>query len=138
LTQNAPIFEILQEESGFDVDRITTQVPQHPECIALSVREDLELVLRVMSNITDEIHFLKFDKIQIYRGGLDILSITFKGNNCGRSVYLEINDYRRRLHQLLRPTAERQIHLTALSTAACTIVGTFAVQNFCRSDPRVV
>jgi hypothetical protein len=41
----------------------------------------------------------KFDCIQIYRGGLDILRIEMTKNKCGRSAYIEINDYRRRLAQ---------------------------------------
>jgi hypothetical protein len=38
----------------------------------------------------------RFDRIVIYRGGLDILDLALKGNKGGRSAFVEINDYRRK------------------------------------------
>ena len=57
-----------------------------------------------MDELREELMLYRFDKIQIYRGGLDILCLTLQGNTSGRSVYLEINDYRRRIIAVLSPT----------------------------------
>jgi hypothetical protein len=54
------------------------------------------LVLKVMSQVSEELQLNRFDRIVIHRGGLDILDLVLKGNKGGLSAYVEINDYRRK------------------------------------------
>ena len=54
------------------------------------------MVLKVMSQVSEELQLTRFDRIVIYRGGLDILDLALKGNKGGRSAFVEINDYRRK------------------------------------------
>ena len=127
LTNNVPLVDIDLSEHVFDLDRILMTIQQDVTCVALSIREDLDLVLRDMDSIKEEIPFHKFDTIQVYRGGMAVLSITFTTNHCGRSVCLEINDYRRRLHQLLVPSASKQIITTAICTTLFVLVGQLVI-----------
>jgi hypothetical protein len=86
-------------------------IKEHPEAIALHVREDLLLLLSVMA-VKEELLLDKFDKVRIYRGdnnrwyllltsiAVDILRIQFP-NKCGRSAILEMTEYRRRVVSIL-------------------------------------
>lgn len=65
--------------------------------LAVSIREDVLLVLDMLEEMKNELLLERMDMIQLYRGGLDVLRIVLKNNNTGRSAYLEINDYKRRL-----------------------------------------
>ncbi len=91
-------------ESVVDYPAIIAATEKNPEMIALSGREDVKMVLETLKELHDELHIHQFDSIQIYRGGVDLLRVILKKENqVGRSVYVEINDFRRRTQQLWRP-----------------------------------
>jgi len=85
------------EVETLDFAQILKSIDNDPEAIALCVYKDLRLILGDIQEVAEELCLDKFDSIQFYRNGLNVLRIQLKGNNCGRSVYLEINDYRRYL-----------------------------------------
>jgi hypothetical protein len=104
--------EVINSELKWN--ELRTFVRSHHEAIALSAREDLLMILNVMELVATELMLDKFDQIQIYRGGLDVLRIStgvfllivvgrfsILGNKVGRSVFVEINEYRRRVNTLL-------------------------------------
>lgn len=104
LSGDNPLVTHVMEPTGLDnYEHLKKFVREHPEFISLSLRDDLLLTLQVLKEIHEELQLDKFDGIQIYRGGLDVLLIVNKGRQSGRTAYVEINDYRRRLHQLLNP-----------------------------------
>jgi hypothetical protein len=101
LQNNEPCISLVVAPNGdlatLDFGRIKEMVNQHTEAIALSAREDLSLLLAMMDQVNEWLMLDKFDTIQVYRGGLDLLSISIPGNKTSRSAYFEINDYRRRI-----------------------------------------
>ena len=96
--------ESIMEVDGYiDYEKLQQNVQTDTNLISLGAREDVILILKVLSEVHDVLHLEQFDSIQIYRGGVDLLRIVNKNRKTGRSVYVEINEYRRRLHQLLYP-----------------------------------
>jgi len=65
--------------------------------IRLSARDDLCLVLDFLRELQNEFHFELFDNIQIHRSGINLIRIKNKLQESGCSVFIEINDYRRRV-----------------------------------------
>ena len=76
-------------------------VEKNNELRALSAIDDLKMALEVLEKVREMLSIDTFDYIQFYRGGVDLLRIDctkLRGDSmCGRSVYFEINDCRRRL-----------------------------------------
>ena len=84
-------------------------IPSKPELIAINLNgvDDVLAVLRVLSLLKDDMHLNQFDSIRIHRGGVDLLLVLHTGGTSesgrrasGRSVYVEVNEYRHRLHQV--------------------------------------
>jgi hypothetical protein len=126
LSDDEPAISI--DVDTLDFDHILQQIKNEPEAIALCVCDDLSLILGVVKEVAEELCLDKFDSIQFYRGGLNVLRIRLNENKCGRSAYLEINNYRRRLMAVLQPHdrdwsfALLQIAFTALAVAGAVIV----------------
>ncbi len=74
-----------------DWNDIRKKVLTHQEIVVISAREDLSIQQHVLH---------KFDMIQIYKDGLDILRIVNTESQDGRSVHVGINDYRRNVQRL--------------------------------------
>lgn len=111
-------------EGSWNYDELETWIRSHTEFISLIVRDDLLLTFRVLREIHEELQLEKFDCVQIYRGGLDVLHIVNRGRETGRSAYVEINDYRRRLHMLLHP--DRNDLWVAIISAVIAATGALA------------
>lgn len=77
----------------------------NPDAIALTVHEDLLSIIDVMEGIAEELMLAKFDQIHFYHGGLDIFRITL-GNDVGRSVLVNVNDYRMRVNAVITQSHE--------------------------------
>jgi len=120
LSDDTPI--ITMELQTLDFQAIKDFVTSHPEAIALSVRDDLILILQVMQQVKDELLLDKFDCIQIYRGGLDILRITITSNKNGRSAIVEMNDYRRRLAQAIVAPWDKYPYTTGIFVSILSLV----------------
>ena len=56
-------------------DSLKEFVGSHPEAIAISMREDLLVILGIMQEVADELNLEYIDQIRIYRGGLNIFRI---------------------------------------------------------------
>jgi hypothetical protein len=66
----------------------------------------------------------KFDAIQVYRGGVDLVRITFtQQNQAGRSVYLEVNDFRRRLLHAHLESKAHNPYMLMFFGGALTLLG---------------
>jgi len=117
------------EPYNIDFDKIIEIVREHPEAIALSIREDLILTLKLLEEVKDEIMIHRFDKFVIYRSGLNIFSITFKNNKSNRVIYLEINDYRRRLMNYLKPKDWTPYVTTLVFVTLTAIMNYFLYKN---------
>ena len=96
-------------KDSLDFKAFIDKVNKDPEFVAVSARNDLILILDVLNEVKDELLLEKMDSIQIYRGGVDLLAIknTVNGGN-GRSAFVEINDYRRRLRTTLQSKLTHQ------------------------------
>jgi len=72
-----------------------------PELVALNANQDVAMALELLGKLQKHFALDKFDYVQVYRGGVDLVRLDYiaKYNSrpCGRSVYFEINEYRRRL-----------------------------------------
>ncbi len=79
---------------------IEAAIPSNTELIALSAVADVLCILRVLQEVKDIAHLDQFDSVQIYRGGIDLLRVVNSTRHVGRSVYVELNDFRRRLQQV--------------------------------------
>lgn len=97
ISQDTPLCEEKVEET-IDFKSIQEKIHNQHKIIA---RDDLEVILDVLRDVQEELALNQFDSIQICRWGLDLLRITNTTRKVGRSVYIEINDYRGRLHQVL-------------------------------------
>ena len=91
------------EKDGIDYDQVLKTIETDVNIIALSARDDLRLVIASLQLVHEELHLDQFDGIQIYRSGLHLIRIRNTDRSTGRIVYVEINDYRRRLQSLLLP-----------------------------------
>ena len=82
---------------------------KNKELCALSAIDDLKVALEVLEKVGEMLFIDTFDYIQFYRGGVDLLRIDctkLRGDiMCGRSVYFEINDCKRRLSPYVRDVA---------------------------------
>lgn len=87
------------------------QAKSHPEMISLCAEEDVIGALEILGLVHEKLYLFQFDTIQIYRGGVDLLRIVNESRNCGRSVYLELNEFRRRLAELAVPSLQRRSNL---------------------------
>jgi hypothetical protein len=97
---------VVEVDKVVDYDDIIRRVQDNTEMIALSARDDLKLTLSVLRELHAELCLHQFDYIQIHRGGVDLLRIILKkekDNQIGRSAFVELNEYRRRLQQIARP-----------------------------------
>jgi hypothetical protein len=103
------------KEKGLDIKGFIDRVNNDPEYVAVSARNDLVLVLEVLNDVKEELLLDKMDSIQIYRGGVDLLLIKNKGKDGnGRSAFVEINDYRRRLQSTVQLKTNHQDSLNTL------------------------
>lgn len=78
---------------------VSTSVREDTEFVPVSAKEDLFRIIDLLKEFEDELLLYKMDMIQIYRGGIDLLRISFPNNKSNRSAYVEINDYRRAIHK---------------------------------------
>ena len=68
--------------------------------------EPTSQLLEVCKLLKDELPLDKFDYIIFWRGGLSVLKVRLTANERGRSAYVEINDYRRRIEEARRRIEE--------------------------------
>lgn len=115
LRDDTPIAVI--QQSSLDFDAAIDFVKQHPELIALSAREDLVQVLGILQQVQEEMSLDQFDGVQIYRGGLDLLLIENTSRAVGRSAFIEVNDYRRRLQRVAMQQLDYSNIVSLLSVA---------------------
>ncbi len=104
--------ESFWEESVTNINKdtfLTLQglLNEQPEMIAINVVEELSLIFEALKSCHETLRFDLFDTLHIYYGGVDLVRIVNnarKEKPSGRSVTVEINSYRQRLHAaLLRP-----------------------------------
>lgn len=112
------------EVDTLDYDYLEKYVEKCPELIALNAVSDITLVLQVLKEIHDIMHIDQFDCVQIYRGGVDLIRIRLKNNTTKRSVYVEINEYRRRLQHLLYPEKNDNILVSIVVGALAALLVT--------------
>ncbi|PRP83950.1 galactokinase [Planoprotostelium fungivorum] len=114
---------VVISQASLDLNAVKSEVETHPELISLSAVQDVSLTLDSLLLIQEELHLEQFDSIQIYRGGVDLLCIKNTTRDVGRSAYVEINDYRRRIRQTLLKRADHmQTAMIVLSTVALTYI----------------
>ena len=94
------------EQPALDLDELVHHANAHPEAVALNAQRDLKLILEVCKLLKDELPLDKFDYIIFWRGGLSVLKVRLTANERGRSAYVEINDYRRRIEEARRRIEE--------------------------------
>jgi hypothetical protein len=123
ITANKPLKTIdIQDSKVINFDEIINMVQNEPDFVVVSARIDLELVLTVLKDVSGELLLDKMDKIQIYKGGIDLLTID-RGTKDGCTAYVEINDYRRRLQNLLLSRPVIDSYQNALfSLASMTVI----------------
>jgi len=98
LEQNNPFTSYDVEK--LDLATIRGKVETDAHMVAANIRNDVLLILDAINEIKEDLLLDRMDAIVIYRGGLDVLCINVTSNKSGRSAYIEINDYKRRLMQL--------------------------------------
>lgn len=104
---------LLETESGtLDWVKISDYVKHNTEAIALSVRDDLLLILDAMKEVSNRsVLFDEMDCIQINSNGMPLFRIS-TGNRKGLSVCVDMNEYTRRL--LTRKSGATQIQYPSL------------------------
>ncbi len=99
-----------------DGNDIRKKVLTHQEIVA--IREGLSMITDPLEEFSEELVLHKFDMIQIYIGGLDILRIVHTESQDGRSVYVGINDYRRNVQRLIyKWRKERAVTISIVITS---------------------
>ncbi len=108
-----------------NLEEVERSVSTEAELIAINGVEDVRAVLRVLILLKDDMHLEQFDTIQIYCGGVDLLRVVNLARSAdrgsagtrpsGRSVYVEVNEYRRRLQQVCLPHNLRLLYPARLS-----------------------
>jgi hypothetical protein len=74
LREDPPVVTI--DVSGtLDWNDIRKKVLTHQEIVAIRARDDLSMITDLLEEFSEELVLHKFDMIQIYKGGLDILRI---------------------------------------------------------------
>ena len=99
------------------------------EMIAIGARDDVDVMLTVLSLVHDELSLSQFDYIQIYLGGVDLLRIVNKSRQTkpsGRSAFVEINEYRRRLQGIFLERKEPS-YVTMLAVGAALVGWAFNI-----------
>jgi len=88
-------------QDSLDLQAVLETVRNDPHIAALGLchREDVDLVLRLLIDVQEELILNKFDGVAIGCSGIDLVCIELTNNRCGRSAYVDDNDYRRRLQQ---------------------------------------
>jgi len=120
LREDKPLITI-GYKSILDIEKILDQVRNEPEFIAVSAKNDLVLILEVLKEVKEELLLEKMDSIQIYRGGVDLLLIKNEmSDGLGRSAFIEINDYRRRLQSVI--VGKENSYLTLFLTVVSFLV----------------
>ena len=67
------------------------------ELIAISGVQDVVNALEALQLLREDMHLQQFDCVQVNRGGVGLLRIVNTPRASGRSVVVEVNEYRRRL-----------------------------------------
>ena len=124
-----PRTESLQDIARVTLDAMNLEdlsiqqcLKSHPEFIALYAREDLLLIVNLLKSVNAELYIDKFDGVVIYKGGLDLLTIRFP-NSVGRTVYVDMNDYRRRIISLVnKRKVKYEVLIPVVSVVLVTIV----------------
>jgi hypothetical protein len=83
------------------LDAVIGEVTANAELLALNAVDDVLLTLRALKEIKDDAHLDQFDSIQINRGGVNLLRVVNRARDVNRSAYIEINTFRRHLHQVI-------------------------------------
>ena len=89
----------MEVDGNIEYDKLQQNVHTNPTLISLGARDDVTLMLKVLSEVHDTLHLEQFDNIQICRGGVILLRIVNTTRSTGRSACIEFNEYHRRLHQ---------------------------------------
>lgn len=133
LEADKPVCVITVEETEeLDFIAIADKIQTDPELIALGAREDVAQVLHVLNKMKDELHLQQFDSIQIYRGGVDLLRIVNKKRNIGRSAFVELNEYRRRLYNYAHPSSSistRSLLTHGVVMFVAVVLGNWVTKN---------
>ena len=69
---------------------------------ALDGIEDIIYIVDTLSRVHNQMLLSRVDCVQIWKGGVDLLKIVMKGNNTGRSAFIEINSLRLKLMNYLK------------------------------------
>jgi len=110
-----------------DFQQLKLKASEDVEFIAISAREDVYLTLDVLAELTNELNLHLYDRILIYRCGVNILCINMKREN-GLSVYININDYRRCLHQVLNSKRDNSsLMVVGIIAATAALVAVFTL-----------
>ena len=119
---------LLLEQDILNLVEALNSISKNPEIIALAAKSDLELVITVLTQISKELCLDQFDTIHICRSGIPLLRIVNKSRHVDRSVYVEINDYRRSLQErVAKKTAARHDFMVSLGSVAVITAVLFSV-----------
>ncbi|CAH6420358.1 Hypothetical protein UVM_LOCUS127 [uncultured virus] len=113
LVDDRPFVVVHGPGPTIDWDAARTAVETENELVALGAVPDLVCVLRVLEESCERMHWEQFDAVQLHRDGLDLLRVANRARNVGRSVYVDLGRYRRRLGDL-PSSAGSSDHATAL------------------------
>ena len=116
LEKDKPAAEFIFEANEvYDYSKVEQFIETNVNLISLDARDDLQMIIQSLKKVHDELHLDNFDCIQIFRCGIDLLRITNKSRDVNRSAFIEINEYKRRLHHDIKPAS-------SFSNLSCSII----------------
>lgn len=86
-----------------DYEQLNIQLNKHAQLLSRGALQDLWIVIKTLQEVHNVLQLNKFDCIQIHSCGLDLMRITNDANSCGRSVYIDINEYSKKCYQYYHP-----------------------------------
>lgn len=116
LEENKPVSIFFYDEKP-NWESILVNVNYDEELVAINAVNDINILLGILKEIQDDLHLQQFDSIQIYRGGVNIVRVINRNKNIGRSVYIEINEYRKRLYNYMFPKNKSNNYYGIIATS---------------------
>jgi hypothetical protein len=86
-------------QDGLDLDAV-----RDCELRQVADMDDAAVVLDALRDVKDDMHLGQFDRVDVCRGGLLLVSVVNTSNGCGRSVRVEVFTLRKRLQAALADT----------------------------------
>ena len=86
-------------QDGLDLDAV-----RDCELRQVADMDDAAVVLDALRDVKDDMHLGQFDRVDVCRGGLLLVSVVNTSKDCGRSVRVEVFTLRKRLQAALADT----------------------------------